>query len=160
MDSTTRDQIFAAKERLQQLTQVTREDLEREAKEDKREEMEREEATKLRSLNKRKLQAEREKGSQEKKSNEDKRYLQQHNKTVAKVLSQVAKTSMVKTNGSEEEDEEEGFGNLESQSISSDSPSQTGQQKPSTSKNNGERKKENGKGIERETTLTQHRGEF
>lgn len=135
MDSATREQVFAAKDRLQQLTQVTKEDLQWEAAEDRREEREREDKAKLKAINKAKIQAEKEKSTQEKKNKEEEKYLKQHNKTVTRVLNQAAKTSNAKVSSSDEEEEEEnGNEDSEDQSASDDSQSQVGESQYQTLK--------------------------
>lgn len=84
MNSNTREKIFATKEKLHQLTQLARD-----------EEGEKEE--------------ERERARAEQKARDNAEYLRRHNKTVTKVLSQVAKGNRVEdTSGEEELDKEEG----------------------------------------------------
>lgn len=115
MNSTTRDQIFAAKERLHQLTQVARGDEERKERQMRREkerqdERAQEEANRKHQENKAKIVAEREKRQAEERAKEEYRYLSQHNKTVKKVLSQVARAERKGDQSEEEEmedDEEE-----------------------------------------------------
>lgn len=84
MNNSTREQIFATKERLHQLTQTAENDEQR-------------------------LQARtrREREHAEEKAREDARYLRQHNKTVTRVLSQAAKADGGHNTSGEEDTEEE-----------------------------------------------------
>lgn len=85
MNNSTREQIFAAKERLHQLTQAAEEEEQR-----------------LQS------RLRREKEQAEEKAREDAKYPRHHNRTVAKVLSQAAKADRGPDTSGEEDTEEEG----------------------------------------------------
>lgn len=158
MDSTTRDQVFAAKERLQQLTQVTRKDLEWEAEQDRREEQELEEKASLRTLNKAKMQTEKEKALQERKVKESDRNLNQLDKSVTSVLSQAAKVSNTEPGESEGEEEEVECDHLEDISVPSDSDHRTSQQKHSNTGKAKGRKADKGKGKDNEPKPSDNRG--
>lgn len=98
MNSATRDQIIAAKERLEQLTEEAREIESRKASEAHWEKTQAEErAQEAASLLYHQRQAEhlaqKEKARVEAKAREDEKHLRLHNKTVRQVLSQVAKAS-------------------------------------------------------------------
>lgn len=86
MNSTTRDNIFANKERLHQLTQATRGESSGEIG---------------------MQQIIKEKARQAARELEERRYLRQHNKTVTRVLSQAAKATDPTRLSSEDEEEEE-----------------------------------------------------
>lgn len=96
MNASTREILFATKDQLHQLTQLSREESNRETS-SRQEEIER--------------------ARQKAKAMEEKRYLRQHNKTVTRVLNQAARASnQVRASSEEEEREEE----LEEESESSD----------------------------------------
>lgn len=86
MNSTTRDNVFANKERLHQLTQEHSRDSSGEKEEQ---------------------YVGKERARQEARALEEKRYLKQHNKTVSRVLNQAAKATDPTRLSSEDEEEEE-----------------------------------------------------
>lgn len=155
MDSTTRDQIFATKSRLHQLTQVNRTGRGREGQEGQDEDRNRAESDKRQSLTR-----ERDLANAEAKAHEEKRYLKQHNKTVARVLGQAAKaTAGTGASSDEEEGEDEDDDTEEESDVSERQDLQQNQDLRPTSTNEiskqGDRK---GKGKDRESTLTNSRG--
>lgn len=102
MNSSTRSQIFAAKERLHQLTEETRKDMGKSAGQTQ--------AMAKGVHQKEKTRLEKEKARQEARAEEEANYLKEHNKTVKQVLSQAAKLlreEMGDGSSNQEESEEE-----------------------------------------------------
>lgn len=119
MNSSTRDQIFAAKEKLQQLTERAREEESKKQTQDERDKSQaqdraQEEARAAHQQNKEKIRVEREKARQQARAREEEEYLKKHNKTVKQVLSQAARlanddseAASSENDGSDEEDEDD-----------------------------------------------------
>lgn len=151
MNSNTRSKIFAAKERLQQLTQTAREEEEGRVEalrreKDRVEERAQIENTKQHQINKVRLQAEKEKAITDKKEKEEREYLRKHNRTVTKVLSQVAKGTRGGSTSEEEDDEEDDEGRTDDESDQDDvQPTNQGQHaghNPVASTSTGESERE------------------
>lgn len=141
MNSATRDQIIAAKERLQQLTEEAREAEKRKVSKEYWEKTQAEErAQEAASMIYHQRQAEhlaqKEKLRVEAKAREDERHLRLHNKTVRQVLSQVAKTSRQgKVTDDEEDDGDSDDGSSDDESGTE--TNQNGQQQKQDRKEMG-----------------------
>lgn len=132
MNSSSRDQLIAAKDQLHQLTQVGGE-------EEHRQEGVQHEATRRYLANKAKLQAEKEMAQVREKEKEEARYLRQHNKTVSKVLNQVAQAHREgRVEGrADSDDEEEEDEDGESDSDDSQEITQTGKERQEPNRGSG-----------------------
>lgn len=138
MNSSTRDQLFAAKERLHQLTEKARGEEGKRAAQEQREKNQAEEAAVIQRQNKEKILAEKEKARVRARAQEEETYLKQHNKTVRQALSQAAKFSR----GAGDEEEEDGDGSEEDEEEDDSEPGsqidqREGQQDPPTSRDSG-----------------------
>lgn len=107
MNSASREQLLATKERLHKLTQENRQEERSEFGRGQKDDR----SQQRQHTNKVKLLAEQEKAQAEKRAREDARYLRRHNRTVSKVLSQVAKADgrgeLNNEDGSEDDGEED-----------------------------------------------------
>lgn len=91
MNSSSREHLLATKEKLHRLTQENRQAKGRVISRSRDKDRSQQEAEQGHLMNKVKLQAEQQKAQAEERAREDAKYLRRQNKTVAKVLSQVAK---------------------------------------------------------------------
>lgn len=151
MNSAQRKQILAAKERLHQLKIKAEEEEARKLAQEKREEIRAEELLqeKVKGVyqqKKAKIEAEREKARLEARAREEEEYLRRHNKTVTKVLSQVANYNPQGETEDDDEGEEDGE---DSEENNSEAPSATGTDRGKSSKKTStEGQKAKGKGNE------------
>ena len=123
MNSAARDQIIAAKERLNQMAEEVREADQRKAakaywEKSQAEERAQEAASSIYHQKQAKHLAQKEKIRAEAKAREGEGYLRLHNKTVKQVLSQVAKAGQGKDAGDVEEEEESEERSSSNESIS------------------------------------------
>lgn len=138
MDSTTRENIFANKERLHQLTQGTGED----------------------GRERRESQAvDRERARQKAKEIEEKRYLKKHNKTVTKVLNMAARASNKTRGSSEDEDEVEEQSDEDSDEDDQHEHLQTQDPQTHVRRNTADQDGEKGKEREDHSTSSRDKGE-
>lgn len=128
MNSATRNQIVAAKERLHRMTEEAREIEQRRAaklywEKTEAEERAQEAARMLYHQKQAKYLAQKEKNRVEEKAKEEKEYLSLHNKTVKQVLSQVAKANGQSKD--RDDDGDDGTSDEESESNGSESDGHT-----------------------------------